>query len=138
MSRQGRSLGPLHPGAAEAGAAERERLAETGLDKAAQIELYRFMKLTRMLEDRLGILYRQGKVVGGLYSSRGQEATAVGSAYALGPGDFIAHPAGSAPHSMTPTSELEYLMGGMIDVTDVVTYPDAGVRRSRGKVEPIR
>ena len=89
MSRQGRSLGPLHPGAAEAGAAERERLAETGLDKAAQIELYRFMKLTRMLEDRLGILYRQGKVVGGLYSSRGQEATAVGSAYALGPGDFM-------------------------------------------------
>jgi pyruvate dehydrogenase E1 component alpha subunit/2-oxoisovalerate dehydrogenase E1 component alpha subunit len=83
-----RSLGPLHPGAAEAGA-ERERLASTSLDAHGQLELYRYMKLTRMLEDRLGILYRQGKVVGGLYSSRGQEATAVGSAYALGPGDFM-------------------------------------------------
>jgi pyruvate dehydrogenase E1 component alpha subunit/2-oxoisovalerate dehydrogenase E1 component alpha subunit len=82
-----RSLGPLHPGSAAA--AERERLASTSLDKARQLELYRFMTLTRMLEDRLGILYRQGKVVGGLYSSRGQEATAVGSAYALGPGDFM-------------------------------------------------
>ena len=47
------------------------------------------MKLNRMLEERLGNLYRQGKVVGGLYSSRGQEATSVGSAYALEPQDFM-------------------------------------------------
>ncbi len=47
------------------------------------------MKLTRTVEERLGILFRQTKVIGGLYSSRGQEATAVGSAYALDPGDVI-------------------------------------------------
>ena len=34
-------------------------------------------------------LYRQTKVVGGVFRSLGQEATAVGSAYALQPRDFI-------------------------------------------------
>jgi len=47
------------------------------------------MKLTRILEERLTNLYRQNKVVGGLYRSLGQEATAVGSAYALGPDDIL-------------------------------------------------
>jgi pyruvate dehydrogenase E1 component alpha subunit/2-oxoisovalerate dehydrogenase E1 component alpha subunit len=41
------------------------------------------MKLTRQLEERLVNLYRQTKVVGGLFRSLGQEADAVGSAYAL-------------------------------------------------------
>jgi pyruvate dehydrogenase E1 component alpha subunit/2-oxoisovalerate dehydrogenase E1 component alpha subunit len=39
------------------------------------IELYRLMRLNRSLEERLVHLYRQGKVVGGLYRSLGQEAT---------------------------------------------------------------
>jgi TPP-dependent pyruvate/acetoin dehydrogenase alpha subunit len=64
-------------------------LAATELGPGQQLELYRFMKLNRMVEERLGNLYRQGKVVGGLYSSRGQEATSVGSAYALAPQDFM-------------------------------------------------
>jgi pyruvate dehydrogenase E1 component alpha subunit len=54
-----------------------------------QLELYRWLKLNRMVEDRLTNLYRQGKVVGGLYSSRGQEAISVGTAYALEPGDVV-------------------------------------------------
>jgi pyruvate dehydrogenase E1 component alpha subunit/2-oxoisovalerate dehydrogenase E1 component alpha subunit len=41
------------------------------------------MRLTRTLEERLVALYRQTKVVGGLFRSLGQEACAVGSAYAL-------------------------------------------------------
>jgi pyruvate dehydrogenase E1 component alpha subunit/2-oxoisovalerate dehydrogenase E1 component alpha subunit len=90
VASRGKGLGPLHPGFEEAAAAApADRLADSGLDKAGRLELYRLMKLTRMVEDRLGILYRQNKVVGGLYSSRGQEATAVGSAYALAPGDFM-------------------------------------------------
>jgi len=60
------------------------------LDKVELLELYYYMALTRGLEDRLGKLYRQGKVVGGLYSSLGQEACSVGSAYALRDGDFLA------------------------------------------------
>lgn len=60
------------------------------LDRTGYLELYYFMMLNRKLEDRLGILYRQNKVVGGLYSSLGQEACSVGSAYALERGDFLA------------------------------------------------
>jgi len=54
-----------------------------GLDAAAKLELYYYMRLTRTLEERLVNLYRQTKVVGGLFRSLGQEADAVGSAYAL-------------------------------------------------------
>ena len=60
------------------------------LDTPQFVELYRFMALTRRLEERLSVLYRQNLVVGGLYSSLGQEATSVGSAYALRDGDFLA------------------------------------------------
>jgi TPP-dependent pyruvate/acetoin dehydrogenase alpha subunit len=84
MANRVRNWGPLHPQVEKA-----ERLAKTELPRERQLELYHFMKLNRMVEDRLGNLYRQGKVVGGLYSSRGQEATSVGSAYALEPQDVM-------------------------------------------------
>ncbi len=80
------SLGPLHPSSA----APKDRLAKSGLSRERQLELYRFLKLNRLVEDRLTNLYRQGKVVGGLYGSRGQEAVSVGTAYALGPADIVA------------------------------------------------
>jgi pyruvate dehydrogenase E1 component alpha subunit/2-oxoisovalerate dehydrogenase E1 component alpha subunit len=47
------------------------------------------MKLTRQLEERLVALYRQTKVVGGLFRSLGQEADAVGSAFALERRDIL-------------------------------------------------
>lgn len=47
------------------------------------------MVLTRRLEERMGILFRQNKIVGGLYRSTGQEAGAVGCAYALEETDWI-------------------------------------------------
>src|ERR687893_674990 len=53
------------------------------------LELYYYMRLTRSLEERLVNLYRQTKVVGGLFRSLGQEADAIGSAYALERGDFL-------------------------------------------------
>lgn len=55
-----------------------------------RLELYRLLRLNRTVEERLVRLYRQGKVVGGLYRSLGQEAVSVGSAYALARGDIIA------------------------------------------------
>lgn len=55
-----------------------------------QLELYYFMQLDRRLEDRLVRLFRQNKIVGGVYSSLGQEATSVGTAYALEPRDWMA------------------------------------------------
>ena len=54
-----------------------------GLSRDQLLELYYYMRLTRTLEERLVNLYRQTKVVGGLFRSLGQEADAVGSAYAL-------------------------------------------------------
>jgi TPP-dependent pyruvate/acetoin dehydrogenase alpha subunit len=59
------------------------------LSRPQLVELFHFMKLNRMLEERLTNLYRQGKVVGGLYRSLGQEASSVGAAYALDRGDIL-------------------------------------------------
>ncbi len=80
------SLGPLHPASPE----PQDRLAKSALPRERQLELYRLLKLNRLVEDRLINLYRQGKVVGGLYGSRGQEAISIGTAYALGPDDVVA------------------------------------------------
>jgi TPP-dependent pyruvate/acetoin dehydrogenase alpha subunit len=62
-----------------------------GLSREQLHELYYFMRLTRSLEERLVNLYRQTKVIGGLFRSLGQEADSVGSAYALdrSRGDFL-------------------------------------------------
>lgn len=73
-------------------AAEGQELSctkETTLKPEQLLELYRYLKLTRLVEERLVNLYRQTKVVGGVFRSLGQEATAVGTAYALQPRDFI-------------------------------------------------
>ena len=59
------------------------------LTREDNLEIYRFLRLNRGAEDRLVNLYRQGKVLGGLYRSLGQEATSVGSAYALEEGDVV-------------------------------------------------
>src|SRR5215203_491668 len=63
--------------------------SETTLTHEQLLELYRWLQLTRLVEERLVNLYRQTKVVGGVFRSLGQEATAVGTAYALAPQDFV-------------------------------------------------
>jgi pyruvate dehydrogenase E1 component alpha subunit/2-oxoisovalerate dehydrogenase E1 component alpha subunit len=65
-----------------------------GLEREQLLELYRFTRLTRSLEERLVNLFRQSKVVGGLFRSLGQEGESVASAYALrrredGTGDVL-------------------------------------------------
>lgn len=52
-------------------------------------DLYYYLRLNRRVDEQLTNLYRQGKVVGGVYSSLGQEAISVGTAYALGPDDVV-------------------------------------------------
>ena len=59
------------------------------LTRAQKLDLYYWMRMTRSLEERLVALYRQTKVVGGLFRSLGQEADAVGSAYALERRDIL-------------------------------------------------
>lgn len=60
-----------------------------GLSRERVLEIYHYLYLTRRLEERLVNLYRQGKVIGGLYRSLGQEGESVASAYALEPGDVM-------------------------------------------------
>jgi TPP-dependent pyruvate/acetoin dehydrogenase alpha subunit len=65
-----------------------------GLSRDELLEMFRFIRLTRSLEERLERLFRQNKVVGGLFRSLGQEGESVASAYALrrrtdGTGDVL-------------------------------------------------
>ncbi len=60
------------------------------LSRERHLELYYFMQLNRRLEEGLVRLFRQNKIVGGVYSSLGQEAISVGTAYALEQRDWLA------------------------------------------------
>lgn len=60
------------------------------ISREQHLELYYFMQLNRQLEERLVRLFRQNKIVGGVYSSLGQEAISVGTAYALEARDWLA------------------------------------------------
>lgn len=60
------------------------------LTKQQHLDLYYYMRLNRAVEDTMVKLFRQNKIVGGLYSSLGQEAVSVGTAYALEKKDWLA------------------------------------------------
>jgi TPP-dependent pyruvate/acetoin dehydrogenase alpha subunit len=59
------------------------------LSERDALDLYYYMQLNRALENRLIALYRQSIITTTVFTSRGQEATSVGSAYALGPEDYV-------------------------------------------------
>src|SRR5215467_12007199 len=60
------------------------------LDRQQAIQIYRYMLLNRKMEVALENLYKQGKVVGGVYFGLGQEACSCASAYALDKDDWFA------------------------------------------------
>jgi TPP-dependent pyruvate/acetoin dehydrogenase alpha subunit len=60
------------------------------LSKQQHVEIYRWMLLNRKMEQALEHLYKQGKVVGGVYFGLGQEACSCASAYALDQDDWFA------------------------------------------------
>ena len=69
----------------------------------------------------------------------GRAAVRVGDErFEAGPHDFIGHSANGPAHVMEPLEPLTYLMGGQIDEGDVVIYPEAGVKRVAGVLEPIK
>jgi TPP-dependent pyruvate/acetoin dehydrogenase alpha subunit len=59
------------------------------LGKKQCVEIYRWMLLNRKMEAALENLYKQGKVVGGVYFGLGQEACSCASAYALHQDDWL-------------------------------------------------
>src|ERR687887_1503691 len=83
--------------------------------------LLRYMLLMRATEERALTLYRQGKVPGSFYDGRGQEATAVGAAFALSPRDraCILHRDLGAHlvRGVTPGRVLAQMMGRASGVT---------------------
>src|SRR5207237_926646 len=60
---------------------------EAGLDREDLLGIYRNMVITRGIEERGHILYKQGKIPGSFYTGRGNEASAVGVATAMGTDD---------------------------------------------------
>jgi TPP-dependent pyruvate/acetoin dehydrogenase alpha subunit len=67
-----------------------ESRAKTKLSRQQYLDLYYYMRLNREVEETMTKLFRQNKIVGGLYSSLGQEAISVGTAYALEKRDWMA------------------------------------------------
>ena len=59
------------------------------LSNADRLSLYYSMRLARECDAAIMKLYRQGKIVGGAYTGKGNEATAVGSAFALQKKDYL-------------------------------------------------
>lgn len=69
--------------------AQISKKASAALTESQYLDLYYYMRLTREFEESILKLYRQGKIVGGAYTGNGNEATAVGSAYALEKHDYL-------------------------------------------------
>lgn len=64
-----------------------KEIREAGLDREDLLGMYRNMLLTRGIEERGHILYKQGKIPGSFYTGRGNEAASVAVATAMGPND---------------------------------------------------
>lgn len=60
------------------------------IKRADLLQMYYYLRLTRALEDRITALYRQGRIMGGVYTSNGMEAISVGYASALERDDIVA------------------------------------------------
>lgn len=63
---------------------------ETGVSRELARKAYRTMLEARLLEEKLAALYRSGKIVGGVFLGRGQEALSVALGLHLRRGDIYA------------------------------------------------
>src|SRR6187549_475493 len=75
IAREAEPVGSLH------------EIREAGLDRDDLLTMYRTMLITRGIEERGHILYRQGKIPGSFYTGRGNEASSVGVGTAMGQED---------------------------------------------------
>jgi len=61
------------------------------IERDTMVKMLHYMRLTRTLEDRIERkLYRQGKIVGGVYVGLGQEAISIGTAIHMRDDDVVA------------------------------------------------
>src|SRR6266498_3861025 len=89
VAREAEPVGSLH------------EVKEAGLDREDLLGIYRNMLVTRGVEERGHILYRQGKIPGSFYTGRGNEAAAIGVATATWActSRAASSPGGSSPSS---------------------------------------
>jgi pyruvate dehydrogenase E1 component alpha subunit/2-oxoisovalerate dehydrogenase E1 component alpha subunit len=69
---------------------EKDEVGGLSSNSKAYIEAYRIMLLARILDDKFASLYRMGKIHGGVFLGRGQEALSVSVGLALRKGDVFA------------------------------------------------
>jgi pyruvate dehydrogenase E1 component alpha subunit/2-oxoisovalerate dehydrogenase E1 component alpha subunit len=69
---------------------EQSELRSEGVSREHILEAYRVMLLARLLDDKLASLYRMGKIHGGVFLGRGQEALSAATGLALRKGDVFA------------------------------------------------
>ncbi|MEL6195970.1 MAG: thiamine pyrophosphate-dependent dehydrogenase E1 component subunit alpha [Myxococcota bacterium] len=114
---------PPSPRSSERVRRDRNRGDRAGLEPDQLLELYRLLIETRRLEETLVRLHRQGHIPSGVYRSLGQEATAVGCAYAMKDGDLIQplirDVGAMLTHGVTPLALLRQYLAR-------VTSPTAG------------
>ena len=60
------------------------------LTASQRLEIYRWLRLTRTLDDQIMTMWKQGRGMGGTFSGRGHEAIAVGATYPLASDDVVA------------------------------------------------
>src|SRR2546423_1236311 len=81
----------------------------------AYVEAYRFMVLARVLDDKFASLWRMGKIFGGVFLGRGQEALSVSVGLALHKGDVFAplirDAAGRLAFGETPLDAIRTFLG---------------------------
>lgn len=71
-------------------AVSNDPLAGVAMFRDQFVRAYKFMLHARLLDDRLASLYRAGKIFGGVFLGRGQEALSAGLGVCLKPGDVFA------------------------------------------------
>ncbi len=75
VAREAEPVGSLH------------EIREAGLDREDLLGIYRNLLVTRGMEERGHILFKQGKIPGSFYTGRGNEGAAVGVATAMDAND---------------------------------------------------
>ena len=57
------------------------------LTRQQHLDMYYYMVLNRGVEDQMVRMFRQNKILSGIYQSLGQESISIGNAFALEPND---------------------------------------------------
>ena len=94
------------------------------LTKNQLLEMYYFARLARDVEERLVILFRQSKVIGGLYRSLGQEGESVATAYALERRDAVLPLIRNMGALMTTVPGLFFFVGAAKNMAEVTRGRD--------------